>query len=328
MKRLVIHIGYPKTASTTLQANLLYGLSREGRINMLGNHEMIMDTKLRATDRFIRSMIFRRYYGTALHSLLSRENPYLAGLLDIDRVNVWSSEYLSLPDHHDYPATEIPQRLREAFGEDVEYQVVMTTREQSSLLASYYAHFYRQKFYLDRGADSINKWIENVILNSASQTETHWIFEFAALARPWMDVFGRENLHVNMFEDIQKAIDDFLAPWCKLLETDPDTARQLWEMSPSLRVKNTGTSGYHAPIGLDSIVEKHLLRRNANRLRKTNLEKGLSALLQALPTYRYQIDEISPENRARLKARFSMTNADFARMFALDETKLKAYGYL
>jgi hypothetical protein len=233
-----------------------------------------------------------------------------------------------LPDHHDYPVAEIPHRLREAFGEDVEYRVVMTTREQSSLLASYYAHFYNQKFYLDRGADSINKWIENVILNSASRTETHWIFDFAALARPWMDVFGRQSLHVNMFEDTQRAIDDFLAPWCTLLETDPDTARQLWETSPGLRVKRTGTSGYHARIGLDRIVDKHLLRRDANRRRRTSLEKGLSVLSQALPGHRHRIDGISPENRAGLKARFSKPNADFARMLELDETKMKTHGYL
>ena len=143
--KLVIHVGYPKTGSTTLQYGLFKYLHDVGQIHLKMWRQNISDEPL--TDR--------------LSSLLFQKNPISDKYKQLrqDKLNFISDESLTAPirlrqndfgDEIENP-NKFPSILKTTFttefGNDLDIKILVVLRNQAELLYSQYVEEYKLILY-------------------------------------------------------------------------------------------------------------------------------------------------------------------------------------
>lgn len=326
-KTLIIHIGYPKTATTTLQVNVLNSLHLNNKINYLGNHELTNNNEVEATDLLIASMLFWRKYGVDIHSRLARDCAYLGGLLRDDVVNVWSSEYLSLPDFLNYRLIDMPNRLRQAFGTDeVDFKIIVTLREQVELISSFYSHFYEKWYFRNRNTDDINKFVD--VLFKDQEKELSYVFDFERHIGIWEKEFGLENIYINYFEDVKGDIGRHLKDWSDLLAVNSHELSQLYNMKNPQRVRKRKGLKYQCEVSALNTVLKLLRKEKIDSDDKNKIIKRLFwAFIRRLPNRKIYCGEINKDNKKVIRNHFSESNERLADKFLLDKDRMREQRY-
>jgi hypothetical protein len=112
MKKLIVHIGYPKTATTTLQTDVFYNLYKSGKINFLGKASIAKDSVIDNRVKLFGSVWISTNYGPgmplteeerqeALDNYKGRDHQedidLLRGLLNQNLVNLLSTEGILAP---------------------------------------------------------------------------------------------------------------------------------------------------------------------------------------------------------------------------------------
>ncbi len=191
MKLPVIHIGYPKTASTTLQ-NMVFqrheGLLYLGR-GVSGSMIDYIDGGITAMAEI--DLKFRR--DASLDREKSRQliDKYKAIADEAGKTLVYSSEYLSIDWPSEIDLSQKVERLAYFFRNQA--QIIMVTREQYSWLFSFYKELIRQGY------------------TETYQEFIYWVWQkqdrnmlptlnFAHVKNLYEEHFGRGNVHVLPFE--------------------------------------------------------------------------------------------------------------------------------
>lgn len=333
-KRLIIHIGYPKTATTTLQVGVLRKLHDEGAINYLGNSELSDDADGKLVDQFLRQVFFRKGSGNGLYAALAGDRPFLDGLLSSEMPNVLSYEYFTIPGFGDFSQKDVPDMIRTAFGRrDVEYTVLLTTRSQPSLIDSFYAHFfewahlYADVARIDTRVCDVDRWVSEEVLAPGSLIRNS--FDFADVTRSWAKVFGEKNIRVTLFEDLAENPDRYFQPWAKSCGLPLERFLELHRASTSMRVRGKTSKGYRITIPRAFRLRMRLRKKaSRNGGRMPLKDKVLLYILRELPYRKLEVRPLSDDLRQRIVSIYAASNEKFLARHGLDEPELRKYGYV
>ena len=215
MTRVCVHVGYPKTATTTLQQHLF---SRHPEIEYLG--------------KFIPGFGFKTpELGLAMNELISHDDTRYAGtkhlrrLLDPLRRQGQDPTLLISSESMIHPwATDrgvVARRVYEAFSP---CRVLVTIREQQDIIKSFYGRHGRfgQYLFLEkyeseklRSPISFKDWffycmrtVDKNFLGTIRYYET---------IRYYVELFGRDNVGIFLFEEFRSQKSVFLAKLCQFL---------------------------------------------------------------------------------------------------------------
>lgn len=183
MKKLIIHVGLPKTATTTLQRNLFWVLHKKGSINFLGR----MNTPE-----------YENYFNPLGEVIYSDKDKFyeIQNLLSANKVNLYSEECLSLNiDHHDYNWMEL---IKESVV-DYDVEVLLTLRNPYEFFLSYYAEMYHWYYQYDKEMNSIHKFANKFIEDP--NNKDFFIFKYDEYIDKLKSSFNK--VHVVFFEDIE-----------------------------------------------------------------------------------------------------------------------------
>lgn len=232
MKKLLLHIGYPKTATTSMQLNLFSKLHEENKVNFLGNSESgTFKKNIILDDLFLRQILIPGYYSSIenydLHDRLKEKRGYLSGLLDKDLTNILSSEHIigfsifNSHCHHNFP-----KRIREIFGntDEVDIRILISIRKQDSLISSIYNYY---KFVL------LHKYNEHNLLDFFNEQKDQ--FDFKNTYSIWKNEF--EHVYVLPFEDFVMNY-SFERPIYEFLDITKSTAEIMLKNGPKFRQNN------------------------------------------------------------------------------------------
>lgn len=367
MKDLIIHIGYPKTATTTLQNLIFKPLHHHGEIhaplcggfalrNKLEQISHPIDTKLAYNLEFssedgrirhlqVDSRLFNDQLSSSVVNIVSDET------LAVPWVPVKNDPRFIAPRLRSSDATPMPTSLHRLFhGCDTNISVLVVLRNQIDLLQSLYAQRV-ERYPPSPSFDSASKFYFEQLPNDRPSLRHNQIleqFNFYNTISGYADVFGSENIHILLFEDLLHNKVFFIKQLAKIIKHDsPDYLEQLLASQPPRRVKlKKSANEYVLPLTVQELI---LGKRLASTLKPYYSSavslidritpKGFTfkSFIKSLPMIKKRIEDpttfktlppFSEIERLTIFDYFRPSNVDLANKFSLDVELLGRYGYL
>ena len=196
MKKILVHLGLPKTATTTLQHKLFQVLHGDGEINFLGK-------TLRYEEMSGRVEIIN-YKGKLIRDAVEERIPIadakkaLGTILVDNRLNVFSDEGIMVA----YPGKDnlsIAKKILnlKAVLSDCEVEILVTLRNPLDYFNSLYVQLHPEFYSL------FDKWDSSEKLSKFFTTNSNHVFFETFSYEKVLDTIGSSfDFHVLLFEDI------------------------------------------------------------------------------------------------------------------------------
>jgi hypothetical protein len=223
MKRILIHLGLPKTATTSLQQNVFRQLHLEGVINFLGK-DLDVDPKT----GFVR---VRSWGGKCIRDAAEEKIPFdavpslLEPLLSSEKLNVFSDEGLMVayPGLDNVPLSRKLQNLNYILS-DYDVSFIITLRNPLDYMYSLYVELYPSHCSQVKSLDTFKKYADT-FLGDAKNT----LFESFFYKDVLDEVGGSVDLTITFFEDLKDNVDSFQSAWASALCIENSKFKELFE---------------------------------------------------------------------------------------------------
>ena len=327
MYRLLIHLGQPKTATTSLQNNVLMRWHEEGRIHFLGRSvegARIHDPLASLLDRIRPAPLADRD--------LDRLRPAAEAAMDPARLNVLSDERFggmeTVGPGAPADAEAILHNLRGLFRAG-EVRILMSLRSPVDFLLAAYAEGYYWRFHRVRGLNTLDRFLRELLRSGAGSGA--WLVCFQG---PWLRAVGRrfDDVRVLLYEDLAHDPKTYFRGLAACLEADPaDIERAFssrrWNAgarSPAGRLSRPLTVRERLRAATPPLVHRagyHLMARLPPLHR-------LYRRLGAIPCPRVEHRLPAADTRARLQRLLGIRDDSLTRDHGINADKLARYGYL
>jgi len=212
--KILLHLGLPKTATSSLQHNVLQRLHVEGEINFLGKC-LNYDLATKKIDIINYAGKFIRDAAEGKISIKEARNSLLS-VLEEDKLNVFSDEGLMVayPGKKNLPLSVKVNNLADIFhGYDV--KVVVTLRNPVEYLYSLYVELYPDFFSNIRKLNSIEKYGGELISRPNDVLFESFFFDrWIALLK------SKFLLSVTSYEKLVAGDEATMSKWADLLGVD------------------------------------------------------------------------------------------------------------
>ena len=209
--KVLLHLGLPKTATSSLQHNVLQVLHKEGKINFLGK---CLDYDLRTRELEIYNYS-GKFIRDAAEEKLSVEEAQarLIEVVDQDKLNVFSDEGLMIayPGKENLPLVRKFQNIAEIFR-NYDLKVVVTLRDSVSYLYSLYVELYPDYCSSVRAVKTIKKYTTKLI-NDPEDI----LFESLAYDKWVGDLEDKFQTTILSYEKLAKGDKETFTSWADLL---------------------------------------------------------------------------------------------------------------
>ena len=206
MARILLHLGTPKTATTSLQVLFFNYLHKQGRINYIGKRSDFASIKTESKQEQLYHHIYRKViyplrFGDNFDKNLVENKQRINSIIDEHKINVISDENIFFAFDNDIYGTqvfnlELTQRLQTLFaGHFVEALCVF--RKQADYLYSWYVHHYPDKWHYIKNHGTIKKYYNDIKLRFDKRRS---MLCYADIMQQYSKVFHRA--HCLFFEEL------------------------------------------------------------------------------------------------------------------------------
>lgn len=241
MKKLIVHIGYPKTATSSLQLNVFTTLMKKGEIEYLNNLEKgSPDHGTFLTRRTIAYIL-----GQDLNANWQEEVEKFSNITK--EISVLSDETLSHSSEQYCTVASRSGAVRNAkkvqriftpYFDSIE--ILMTVREQSSMTLSQYTQEYYNLCNYNPDWTNFEVWFSDTFSkNTLSQGQ---FLDYHAMYMAYATCFGKENIHVIVYEDLLKDKNHFYHRLAQIFCVNSSEIKDLFESSIQNKTKQNKTS--------------------------------------------------------------------------------------
>ncbi len=278
MRRLFIHAGFPKTATTTLQDHLF---AKHAQINYLGKPFSDGLAEVERQILTLDSYLFDHRL-PALREIVRRE----AAAVSEGDLLISHEGFLRNSRYGGHDLGRTAHRLRAVFGEalgpDGRLEIIICLRNQVDLILSHYLQF------IKGSQKDFDSYLEAAL--EAPDTGFPASLFYDELLFFYVAEFGRENLHILLFEDLLR-----------------DKAGSVTRLSETL--------GIDAEESLALLEDKHEKQKQKRdqayvAMGRTGLAKRFNKVLATTvsvsPRQRVAIEELYRSGNSRLMAQFGL----------------------
>ncbi|KKA44108.1 MULTISPECIES: hypothetical protein [Salinivibrio] len=232
--RIILHLGLPKTATTSIQHNVFQKLHEEKRINFLGK---CLDFDYKSANLNVINYAGKFIRDAAEQALsISEARRQLAISLDNDLLNVFSDEGLMIayPGKENLPLKRKFNNLKAIF-EGYDVQVVVTTREPVDYLYSLYVQLYPDYFDRIDSMNSFGKYISRLLAEPDNV-----LFESFFYSKWLKKLQSQFDVTVLDYEDFAKNKPNIYQSWSDLLLLSEEEFQSKFEANKINEKKKVG----------------------------------------------------------------------------------------
>jgi len=222
-KELIIHVGYPKTATTTFQENLIYKLSNLDKINLLiASNEVIKNFKL--NNSILINYIYHYIIYNKWHDNIKNE---------LDKIEekknkfkfIFSNETLSIFSEQDKinrnrvilsnTIFNNPKRIKKIFKNSFnKIKIVIIIRCQQKFVESIYKEWFP---YISKTTD-IKKFEDFAKIYTKPKNVRCGYLNYYKVIVNYQKVFGKKNVKILFYEDLIYNKNNFISNLSNILK--------------------------------------------------------------------------------------------------------------
>ncbi len=333
MKTLIIHIGYPKTATTTLQDGLFVPLHNQNIINYMGVAAFTDDSGFKKASQLYKQLCGQLHDG------------YPEIELNDDKLNVLSNEMFTLPYLHrkinwnnNLEAHDFAELLSAYFKRRADQvKILITLRNQQTAIYSLYVQLSSMFIY-----KSPFKTASSYVINENKQVRKEQLlpYYYAENIKAYADVFGQENIKIMLFEDFINNKTGYSKDLASFLNVNSQLLESLLA-EKHLRAKQKKAEGYLSEIKDRNIIQKLILRLRhlkgferfycfvKQHVKPGSLPHDIFRALIRIKTSKIQLVKyLSNEELKMIYTEFKYTNLQLNKIYGVRLESLKKYGYV
>jgi hypothetical protein len=333
MKKLIIHIGYPKTATSTIQDLYFMKLHKEGKINYLGKGHLL-DSELYSPASEV------------VDSIINYEFPLSDRKLELmdNKINVLSNEDFPLSFHNIDGQSYLPkknplltaERLKkylETNHADYNVKIVCTIRNQTSLIHSVYTEGYTWYFRHEKSINTFEKYLKQGL--QKKKDGVFLMYYYNDVIEEYAKLFHIDNITVLFFEDLKNDMECIANTFSKIFNQDSQYFINALSIDTNKKITTKvgyRTSGLTLKLFILDLRKKNLIFNFiANKFRNNEKAKDLfHKILKNVSGIKikrgHEIAHLTEEESKKVQKLFNQENKKLER-FDVSIKKLKKYGY-
>ncbi|MCB5250059.1 MAG: hypothetical protein WCY75_07860 [Sulfurimonadaceae bacterium] len=327
MYKIILHLGLPKTATTSLQVNLLMKAHQKDKINFLGRHKSSIYSDYYNPFGNIISMLYDDYQ--YFYNFEFIESSFRL-LLKKDLINVISEESLLL-SHENKHLILIP-RVSKLLNQ-YNCEVLISLREPMDFLFSYYVELYKWSFFNIEMNNTFQKFVNNLLKNS-SNSEYDILFYDRILELVSKNF---KTIKILLYEDLKISPECYIRNISDVFSLEYDWTKKLFFIEEQNK-KNFNEKGrYSEEITLNqklnSLVKFLISSRFGYIFKKLKFLKSYYfILLKVLSKIKIMKAKYHPalkiEDYNQVKVLLSKNNSFLTKKYGIQYEKFNSYGYV
>ncbi|MCS4150727.1 hypothetical protein [Salinibacter ruber] len=323
MYDILIHPGYPKTATTTIQEEVFNYLDEAGKINYLGRH-----------NNFTKGDYLSEFNHKVWKYVMENKNINIKGLekwLSEYKLNVYSQESFIQPESHmkkkgygTVSPVKVPEKLFHLFSDkNFNVTIIITIRAQSKISPSLYVQQYRL-FKKDEEKNTWKKYMEKEVLSGSNI-----FYKYEKIIDAYAERFGVDNVFPVIYEGIKNKDNKCIKKLSGLLNVEEELIRKRLKHEKNVTdrkgdkfVQETRESHDFAKY-LTENISTEVLKKVHNYMKTY---KWYQKIIYKSKTH--EIEEPTSRDVNEISGYFAEGNLKLAREFSITKRQLESYGYL
>lgn len=249
MKSCVLHIGYPKTGTTTFQRNIVPEFSHLKMIKGGWEPEGYMNALLYEWEASFQQNL-ERHCECLRHCMSAADNQknFDNKIFLLSEESLLSTSmffrFTPHPFVHVPDPVSIARKLKVLFRDTGIFdsvKVVVTIRRQPEMLKSMYAQMYHYVYSKFACTKTFSKFLQYALEDNASNFIAAALF-YNEIIDTYQCLFGKENVVVLVYEDLRKGDAEFFQRLGVILDIDASVLKQKFG-AHQVNVKSSG-DGY------------------------------------------------------------------------------------
>ena len=323
--KIILHIGYGKTATTTLQQHFfpyieeidyLGKLDNNGKFKFESNYLLnVLLNKRENIDFKLIEKELRKYYLS--DTILLSDESILSTSLKIHEFN--DEKIINKPE-------EIAQRLRKLFSEEnYNVKILITLRKQDEMITSRYAQSYTHYYSHYEESNTFKKYL-NIFLDKEHTHIYKKALNFNDTVGVFQKEFGNKNVNILLYEELQKKPEYFYEKLCNILEIDIDKYK-LIALNKHTNKRST-SNGYKKTQSLTLYNRLQMIKKKLFPFIKLKVTDRQKRMLESIILNKNnQINRsiiLSDNEKSQIKETYKESNIQLSKRMQLD---LDLYGY-
>lgn len=254
MVKVLIHLGLPKTATTTFQNNIFYALHKKKAINYLGKIQLKGQSNSSfPVQEIVKSILNDDEINFEEKFIYHKKR--VKGALNESVVNVLSEERLSLAEQYDLSV--VFGRLKRVF-EGCHVSVLLFIRNQPDMIYSLYVQMFGYYYKWIENNDTIKKYYENIINDN---DDDRYQFNYLKIVGLVKKYFGENDMCVLFYEDLLNDRGFVLKEVAKILNVSCQNMLTLLG-DKRLNVKKVANGNYlNDSASLGAYIQKYIKKQ-------------------------------------------------------------------